>query len=91
MIMVPTIAKGTATMRRIDQYMPRHIEDEPGLSAVLDSASLQSGQADSERRAEDRRHGGDQHGCHAIGRFSSRFHLNLAEGRVSAEGRISEG
>ena len=43
-IIVPTIAKGAATMSRIDQYMPRHIEAPPAWSAS-EAASLHSGHA----------------------------------------------
>src|SRR5262249_19727901 len=43
-IIVPAIAKGTAIISRIDQYMPLHIDVWPGLSES-EVASLQSGHA----------------------------------------------
>src|SRR5207248_3575606 len=43
-IIVPAIEKGTAIIRRIDQYIPRQTEVVPSLSAS-EVASLQSGQA----------------------------------------------
>jgi len=44
MVTVATALKGTAIIRRIDQYMPRHT-DVPA-TALLGTASLQSGQAE---------------------------------------------